>query len=96
MFGLSQKGYNDKVLKRFGMQSCKPVDTPVTKGDKFSLSQCLKGDLEIQAMKETPYDSAVGSLMYAQVCTRSDIVYIVGMLNKYLSNPGMDHWKSVK
>ena len=28
---LSQKGYIDKVLKRFGMQSCKPIDTPVTK-----------------------------------------------------------------
>ena len=34
--------------------------------------------------------------MYAQVCTCPDIAYIVGMLGRYLSNPGMDHWKKAK
>ena len=34
--------------------------------------------------------------MYAQVCTRPDIAFIVGMLGRYLSNPGMDHWKAAK
>ena len=97
ILGLSQKGYIDKILKRFGMQSCKPFDTSITKEDKFSLSQCCpKGDLVIQAMKGTPYASVVGSLMHAQVFTRLDIAYIVGMLSKYLSNPRMDHWKAVK
>ena len=72
------------------MQSCKPIDTPITKGDKFSLSQCPKGDLEIQAMKGTPYALVVGSLMYAQVCTHLKISYTVVMLDKYLSNPRMD------
>ena len=43
-------------------------------------------------MQKIPYASAVGSLMYAQVCTRPDIAYIVGMLGRYLSNPGLDHW----
>src|SRR5438270_10181139 len=38
----------------------------------------------------------IRSIMYAQVCTRPDIAYIVGMLGKYLSNPGMDYWKAVK
>ena len=47
-------------------------------------------------MKGTPYASVVGSLMYAQVCSRPDITYIVGMLGRYLINPGMDHWKTVK
>ena len=42
---LSQKRYIDKVLKRFGMQDCKPGDTPMSKGDKFSLCQCPKNDL---------------------------------------------------
>ena len=96
ILGLSQKSYIDKVLKRFGMQDCRPGDTPVAKGDKFSLNQCPKGNLEIQEMQKIPYASAVGSLMYAQVCTRPDIAYIVGMLGRYLSNPGMDHWIAVK
>ena len=78
------------------MQECKFGDTPVAKGDKFSLKQCPKGNLEIHEMQKIPYASAVGCLMYAQVCTRLDIAYIVGVLGRYLSNPGMDHWKAAK
>ena len=78
------------------MQECKFGDTPVTKGDKFSLKQCPKGNLKIQEIQKFPYASAVGSLMHAQVCMRPDIAYIVGVLGKYLSNPGMNHWKATK
>ena len=87
---LSQKAYIDKVLSRFGMSNCAPGDTPVAKGDKFSLHQCPKNELEKKDMEKFPYASAIRSLMYVQVCTRSDIAYIVGMLGRYLSNPGMD------
>ena len=38
ILGLSQKSYIEKILKRFGMHDCKPGDTPVAKGDKFSLN----------------------------------------------------------
>ena len=96
ILGLSQRNYIEKILKRFGMQDCKPGDTPVAKGDKLSLDQCPKNDFESKEMQEVPYASVVGSLMYAQVCTRPDIAYIVGVLGRYLSNPGMDHWKAVK
>jgi hypothetical protein len=34
--------------------------------------------------------------MYAQVCTRLDIAYITGMLSRYISNIGMNHWKTAK
>ena len=78
------------------MHDCKPGDTPVAKGDKFSLGQRPKNDFEIKKMKKIPYASVVGSLMYAQVCTRLDIAYIVRMIGKYLSNPRMDHWKAAK
>ncbi|XP_047330714.1 secreted RxLR effector protein 161-like [Impatiens glandulifera] len=47
-------------------------------------------------MQKIPYASAVGSLMYAQVCTHPDIAFIVGVLGRYLNNPGMDHWKAAK
>ena len=38
ILGLSQQAYIDKVLKRYGMKHCKPGNTPVAKGDKFSLN----------------------------------------------------------
>ena len=34
--------------------------------------------------------------MYAQVCKCSDIAFIVGMLGRYMSNLGVDHWKAAK
>ena len=93
---LSQRNYIDKILTRFGMQNSKPGDTPISKGDKFSLKQCPQTDLDKNLMKDIPYASAVGSIMYAQVCTRPDIAFITGMLGRYLSNPGMEHWKAAK
>ena len=47
-------------------------------------------------MKNIPYTSAVGSLMYAQVCTRPDIAFVVGVLGRYHNNPGIDHWRDAK
>ncbi|MCI97250.1 gag-protease-integrase-RT-RNaseH polyprotein, partial [Trifolium medium] len=47
-------------------------------------------------MKNIPYASAVGSHMYAQVCTRPDIAYAVGVWGRYQSNLGVDHWKATK
>ncbi|XP_071734519.1 secreted RxLR effector protein 161-like [Rutidosis leptorrhynchoides] len=47
-------------------------------------------------MRLIPYASVIGSLVYAQVYTRPDIAYITGMLGRYQSNPGMDHWKAAE
>lgn len=47
-------------------------------------------------MQKIPYASSIGILMYAQVCTLPDIAYIAGVLGRYLSNLGMDHWKAAK
>ena len=47
-------------------------------------------------MQKIPFASAVGSLMYTQICTHLDIAYIVGMLERYLSNPRMDYKKAAK
>ncbi|KAJ9685151.1 hypothetical protein PVL29_017257 [Vitis rotundifolia] len=96
ILGLSQETYINKVLKRFRMKNCSPSVSPIVKGDRFNLDQCPKNDLEREQMKNIPYASAVGSLMYAQVCTRPDIAFAVGMLGRYQSNPGIDHWKAAK
>jgi len=47
-------------------------------------------------MKSVPYASAVGHLQYAQVCTRPDLAYVTGLLGRFQSNPGVEHWKLVK
>ena len=57
---------------------------------------CPKTPIEIEAMRRIPYASAVGSLMYAMLCTRPDICFAVGMVARYQSNPGQGHWIAVK
>ena len=47
-------------------------------------------------MSRVPYASAVGSLMYAMVYTRPDIAHAVGVLSRFMSNPGKEHWTIVK
>ena len=42
------------------------------------------------------YASAVGSLMYAMVCTRPNIAHAVGVVSRYMANPGKEHWEAVK
>lgn len=96
LLSLSQKGYINKVLKRYGMDKCSIGKAPIQKGDQFSKMQCPKNELERKEMERIPYASVVGSLNYVQTCTRPDISFAVGMLGRYQSNPGMDHWKAAK
>ena len=63
--GLSQETYINKVLKRFQMKDCSPSIAPILKGDRFNLDWCTKNDLEWEQIKNIPYASIVGSLMYA-------------------------------
>ena len=89
ILGLSQKPYIDKVLDRCGMKNC-------SKGDKLSLLQCPKNDLQKDQMNDIPYALTIESLMYAQVCTRPDIAYTVKKHVRYLINPEIDRWKTAK
>ena len=47
-------------------------------------------------MKDVPYASAIGSIMYAMLCTRPDVCLAISLAGRYQSNPGEDHWTAVK
>ena len=96
MISLNQRKYVETVLQRFNMQESKPVKFPIPVAVKLSVEQCPKTLEEEEDMSQFPYASAVGSLMYAMVCTRPDIAHAVGVLSRYMSKPGKEHWTSVK
>ena len=96
LLGLSQKTYIEEILGRFNMNNCSAGIAPLHKRDKFSLMQCPKNDVKRKEMENIPYVSVVGSFMYFQTCTIPDISFAVGMLGRYQSNPGIDHWKATK
>ncbi|KAK1665989.1 hypothetical protein QYE76_054148 [Lolium multiflorum] len=47
-------------------------------------------------MNKISYASAVGSIMYAMLCTRPNIAHVVSLTSRYQSDPGMEHWTTVK
>ena len=81
LLSLSQESYINKILERFHMQHSKPIDTPIAKGEGRSRRMCPKTPQEEEYMRKVPYTSAVGSLMYAMMCTRPDICFAVGMVS---------------
>jgi hypothetical protein len=96
VLGLSQKAYLENVLKKFSMHACNPVPAHIVKDDKYVSFQSFRNQYEIDQMKSVPYASAVGSLMYAQVCTRPDLAFVTRMLDRYKENRGIDHWNGIK
>jgi hypothetical protein len=93
---LDQENYLDKIFKRFNMLECNPVSTPVSKGTVLTKEMCPTQEEEVNYMKNVPYAQAVGSLMYAMTSTRPDICHAVGLVSRYQSNPGKEHWQAVK
>ena len=96
LIGLSQSTYVDKVLKRFNMENSKKGNVPIHHSVKLSKSQCPGSDQEQDQMSRVPYASAIGSIMYAMICTRPDVSYALSMVSRYQENPGLSHWTAVK
>jgi hypothetical protein len=78
------------------MHQCRPSPVPIVKGDRFGNFQSPRNQYEIDQMNSVSYASAVGGLMYAQVCTRPDIAFATGMFGRFQKNTIPYHWKGIK
>ena len=54
----------------------------------LSKSMCSKTQDERTHMSMIPYASAIGSIMYAMLCTRPDVSYALSVTSRYQSDPG--------
>ena len=86
---ISQSGYAKEVLKKFKMDSCNPVNTPVEIG--LELRKSISGG----NVDPTYFKSLVGSLRYL-TCTRPDILYGVGLVSRYMETPDQTHLNAAK
>ncbi|XP_077242498.1 secreted RxLR effector protein 161-like [Tasmannia lanceolata] len=55
-----------------------------------------KTSKEKQERNGIPCASVVGSRMYAMLCTRPDVYFVVSVVSRYQSDPGPEHWTAVK
>ena len=77
------------------MAEVRAVTTPLTSHFKLSSKQCPQSSEE-EEISQVLYASAVGSLLYNIVCTRSDLAHAISILSRFISNPEKQHWKAVK
>ena len=76
------------------MDQAKKGFLPVLQGVKLSKTQCPTTAEDREKMKDVPYASAIGSIMYAMLCTKPNVC--LALVGRYQSNPGVDHWTAVK
>ena len=67
----SMSTYLDKILKKFKMDQSKKGFLPVLQGVRLSTAQCPTTAEDRKRMKVIPYASAIGSINYVMLCTRS-------------------------
>jgi len=88
---LSQSYYIEKMLVKFNMDQCKPIDTPADSNSHLTASE-NDNDLVDSHL----YQSAVGCLLYLATKTRPDISFAVSQVAKFCSKPNKQHWTAVK
>ncbi|KAK3725314.1 hypothetical protein QZH41_002591 [Actinostola sp. cb2023] len=88
---IGQPTYTENILKKFGMENCKPVSTPVDPNFKLT-----KAGADNVPHNQSDYQSVVGSLLYLSSVSRPDIAFAVSNVARYSSNPTNEHWAAVK
>lgn len=83
MVELSQASYIDKILSKYSMDQSKGAQIPFRHGLAHSSKMCSMTQEEKERTSRILYTSPVGSLMYAMLCTRQDIFFVLGMVSKY-------------
>ncbi|GJW00563.1 uncharacterized mitochondrial protein-like protein [Tanacetum coccineum] len=86
---INQSKYARKSLKKYGMESSDPVDTPMMKKSK------LDEDTQGKVVDPTHYRGMVGTLMYL-TDSRPDLTFVVCMCARYQANPTKKHLHTVK
>lgn len=87
---ISQEKYIEKTLKKFQMEKCYPKSIPADPHARLS------NDAERDPKDSFPFREAVGSLMFADTCTRPDIVFAVNQVTQFSNNTAKAQWEAVK
>lgn len=85
---ITQRRYIQKALKKYNMENCKPISTPIEPYLKLEKSE--------NCDKNIPYQNLIGTLMYLAVASRPDIAYSVSYLSQFNNAYSEEHFKYAK
>ena len=86
---ISQSKYVKEMLKKFQMEECKPISTPMVTGCKLS-----KDDESLEVDQKL-YRSMIGSLLYV-IASRPNVMHVVGLVGTFQATPRENHLQAVK
>ncbi|GJV10217.1 retrovirus-related pol polyprotein from transposon TNT 1-94 [Tanacetum coccineum] len=86
---INQSKYALESLKKYGMESSDPIDTPMVEKSK------LDEDTQGKAVDPTHYRGMIGTLMYL-TASRPDLTFVVCMCARYQTKPTKKHLHAVK
>ncbi|GJY40898.1 retrovirus-related pol polyprotein from transposon TNT 1-94 [Tanacetum coccineum] len=86
---LNQSKYALESLKKYGMESSDPMDTPMVEKSK------LDKDTQGKTVDPTHYQGMIGTLMYL-TASRRDLTFVVCMCARYQAKPTEKHLHAVK
>lgn len=83
---INERKYVVDMLKKVGMEKCKPLNTPFSLSTILSMEQFPKIEIEKNKMAKVAYAIVIGKLMYTMVCTRLDLAHTMGIISYFMSN----------
>ncbi|GJR35069.1 retrovirus-related pol polyprotein from transposon TNT 1-94 [Tanacetum coccineum] len=86
---LNQSKYALESIKKYGMETCEPADTPMVEKSK------LDEDPQGKAVDPTRYHEMIGTLMY-RTTSRPDLIFVVCICARYQAKPTEKHLYAVK
>ena len=84
---VNQECYIETIIERFQTDQCKPSRTPADLNLKLQTAQNVDEEVD-----QRIYRSLVGSLIYLAKQTRSDIMFTVNILSRFMNAPTNQHW----
>ncbi len=76
-----------KMLRWFRMQESKSITTPFEINVQLSMEQALGSKKETIEMGKIPHEATIGSIIYAMIATRPNIVATIRIVSQFIQNP---------
>ncbi|MCO5559997.1 hypothetical protein L7F22_013602 [Adiantum nelumboides] len=91
---ISQQFYTQSLLKKFSMETCKGVDTPLPANVKFKRTNSLADTAS--STPQFPYANILGGIRYLVTCTHPDICFAANVVSHFMSSPSAIHIQYLK
>lgn len=89
---ISQSGYIKQLVKKYGLENCKPVKIPMSANVK--LEKDPNNEEEREKVDEKVYQELIGYLLYVALHSRPDIACAVNMLSQFSKDPRKQHYNA--